>query len=92
MGSVHVAEMSIEVALFHLHEEVDRCTKLSPERLGGTTVIIGLFVADPDALTAKAIAAGAIETSPVQDYDHGYRQASITDPFGHYWTFQKRLS
>jgi PhnB protein len=32
-GSVHVAEMIIEHALFHLHEEVAREAELSPLRL-----------------------------------------------------------
>jgi len=30
-GSVHVAEMSINEALFHMHEEVTRNNELSPE-------------------------------------------------------------
>jgi len=88
-GSVHVDEMTIGTTLFHLHEEVPRCSELSPKTLGGTPVIIGLFVADPDSIMAKAIAAGAKETNAMQDYDYGYRQGSVTDPFGHHWTFQK---
>jgi PhnB protein len=90
-GSVHVAEMVIEDALFHLHEEVSREAELSPKTLGGTCVILGLFVADPDKVAAKAIAAGATETTPVKDYDYGYRQGNITDPFGHHWTIEKSI-
>src|SRR6476620_1528972 len=88
-GSVHVAEMMVEDALFHLHEEVSRDANLSPKTLGGTSVILGLFVADPDEIVAKAIAAGATEIHPIQDYDYGYRQGDIRDPFGHYWTIEK---
>ena len=58
-GSVHVAELVIEDALFHLHEEVARNGELSPGTLKGTSVILGLFVAEPDAFFAKAIEAGA---------------------------------
>lgn len=90
-GSVHVAEMIIEDALFHLHEEVVRESELSPKKLGGTCVIIGLFVTNPDEVAAKAITAGATETSPVKDYDYGYRQGNITDPFGHHWTIEKHI-
>ncbi|MEP7318617.1 MAG: VOC family protein [Panacibacter sp.] len=90
-GSVHVAEMTIEDALFHMHEEVSRNEQMSPKTLGGTTVILGLFVEDPHAVVAKAVAAGAIETNPVQDYDYGYRQGNITDPFGHHWMLEKRI-
>ncbi|HEY8937224.1 MAG TPA: VOC family protein, partial [Cyclobacteriaceae bacterium] len=55
-GSVHVAEMAIGTTLFHLHEETPRHSEFSPLTLKGTPVIIGLFVSDPDAVMAKAIA------------------------------------
>ena len=90
-GSVHVAEMMIQDALFHLHEEVSREGELSPVTLGGTCVILGLFVTNPDEVAGKAIAAGATETSPVKDYDYGYRQGNITDPFGHHWRIEKSI-
>ena len=90
-GSVHVAEMTIENALFRLHEEVARDKNLSPATLTGTCVILGLFVEDPDKVMANAIATGAIKLSPMQDYDYGYRQGNITDPFGHHWTIEKAI-
>lgn len=90
-GSEHVAEMIIEDAIFHLHEEVSRKVELSPKTLGGTSVILGLFVANPDEVKSKAVAAGAKETTPMKDYDYGYRQGNITDPFGHHWTIQKKI-
>lgn len=90
-GSVHVAEMAIEGALFHLHEEVPRTGEFSPETLKGTTCLVGLFVADPDAVFRQAVAAGAQEVSPVQDYDYGYRQGTIVDPAGHQWLIQRKV-
>jgi PhnB protein len=90
-GSVHVAEMEIGEALFHLHEEVPRTGELSPQTLGGTSCVIGLFVRDPDALLRQAIAAGGREIRPVQDYDYGYRQGTVADPFGHLWLIQRRV-
>ncbi len=81
----------IEDALFHLHEEVTRENELSQKTLNGTCVILGLFVENPDEVAAKAITAGAKETSPVKDYEYGYRQGSITDPFGHHWTIEKSI-
>lgn len=90
-GSVHVAELSINEALFHLHEEVATSAKLSAETLKATTVVIGLFVAGVYEITAKAVAAGATETSPVQDYDYGYRQSGISDPFGYHWQIEKKI-
>lgn len=90
-GSVHVAEMAIDGAVFHLHEEVTRTREFSPETLGGVSAVIGLFTADPGALAVRAIAAGAIEESPVRDYEYGYRQGTLRDPFGHLWVVQKKI-
>jgi len=90
-GSIHVAELSIGNAIFHLHEEVRKSTTFSPERHQGTTVIIGLFVEDVDAVMENAIAAGAEVVSPTQSYDYGYRQGQIRDPFGHIWMIEKGI-
>ena len=90
-GSVHVAEMEIEGAMFHLHEEVPRNNQLSPEKVKATTSLIGLFVPDPHAFVRRAVGAGAREANPVKDYDYGYRQGTIIDPFGHQWLIQKKI-
>jgi PhnB protein len=90
-GSVHVAELAIEKAMFHLHEEVPKAKQLSPETVKATTSLIGIFVADPHAVVKRAVAAGGQETSPVQDYDYNYRQGVVTDPFGHQWLVEKRI-
>jgi PhnB protein len=90
-GSVHVAEMSINGALFHIHEERPGSKEMSPETLKGTTSAIGLFVPDPAATMKKAVAVGGRETNPVKDYDYGYRQGTVTDPAGHVWLIQKKI-
>jgi PhnB protein len=90
-GSVHVAEMEIADALFHIHEETAYARQLSPLTLNGTCLVIGLFVEDPDAMMERAVALGATVRNPMQDYDYGYRQGDIIDPFGHHWTIEKRI-
>ena len=90
-GSVHVAEMSIPPALFRLHQEVSRAREYSPDTLEGTTVVIGLIVDDPDTMVSNAVAAGGKEISPVRDYEYGYRQGTILDPFGHHWLLEKHI-
>jgi PhnB protein len=90
-GSVHVAEMSIGGALFHIHEEMPGSVEMSPEQLKGTSSAIGLFVPDPAATVRNAVAAGGREISPTRDYDYGYQQATMMDPAGHVWLIQKRL-
>lgn len=89
-GSVHVAELSIDGAIFHLHE-VTSGNFFPPDKNNGCTCCIGLFVPDVDKVMQQAISAGAIEISAAQDYDYGYRQGTIKDPFGHFWQIQKRI-
>lgn len=90
-GSIHVSELSIDGALFHLHEVTAKSCYFSPDAHKGTTVCIGLFVPDVDDTMKNAINAGAEEISPAQDYDYGYRQGTIRDPFGHYWQVQQKI-
>jgi PhnB protein len=89
-GSYHVAELSIDGAMFHLHEETSGSGKFSPEKLNGTSVLVGLFVPDVDTVITKAITAGAT-VSPAQSYDYGYRQGEIKDPFGHRWLIEMKI-
>ncbi|HEU4551296.1 MAG TPA: VOC family protein [Chitinophaga sp.] len=88
-GSIHVAEITIGAAVLRMHEETGKDNHLSPETAGGTTVVMGLLVPDPDAVAAKAAAAGATIVSPVKDYEYGYRQGTIKDPFGHHWQIER---
>jgi PhnB protein len=57
----------------------------SPLMLGGTPVQFYLYVADCDAVTRDAIAAGAKGRDPVEDKEWGDRVGGIEDPFGHVW-------
>ena len=90
-GSIHVVEFSIDGMLFHLHEESTKKSLFAPEQVNGTTVIVGLFVEDVDAVMNKAIAAGAAVLSPAQSYEYGYRQGQIKDPFGHVWMIEMKI-
>jgi PhnB protein len=63
----------------------------SPETAGATTVRISLEVEDPDAVAARAVAAGGTAMFPVADQPYGMRQGRIVDPFGHHWLIGKRL-
>jgi PhnB protein len=90
-GSIHVAELNIKSAIFHIHE-ITAQHFFSPDKNNGCTCCIGLFVPDVDIVMKQAINAGAIEISPAEDYDYGYRQGTIRDPFGHYWQIQKKIN
>lgn len=42
---------------------------------------------DPDALFARATAAGAVVVSPLADLDYGSRDFQVRDPEGNIWAF-----
>jgi PhnB protein len=90
-GSIHVAELSINGAIFHIHEVTKRESFFTPDKHDGSTVLIGLFVPDVDPVMDRAIRAGALMISPAKDYEYGYRQGEIKDPFGHHWLIQKKI-
>ncbi len=90
-GSTHVAELSINGAIFHLHEERPQKGQLEPGKVKGVTTLIGLFVEDVDTVIHHALQAGATLLSPAQDYDYGYRQGNIQDPFGHQWMIEMKI-
>lgn len=50
------------------------------------SLLAQLYVADSDAVVARAIEAGATELSPVSDTFFGSREGRIKDPFGNTWT------
>ena len=88
-GSIHVAELEINGAIFHVHETMRNA--LEPISAKGVTSIIGLFVPNVEEVMHKAIQAGAVEINPVTDHDYGYRHGMFKDPFGHYWQIQKKI-
>jgi PhnB protein len=90
-GSVHIAEMSIDGAIFQIHEELPNKNQMSPQSIKRVTCLIGLFVEDPDAMVNQAAAEGGRITSPLQDFEYGYRQGVVTDPFEHQWLIQKKI-
>jgi PhnB protein len=91
-GSIHVTELSIGGAVFHLREENAARGHFSPGTVGGVTTLIELWVADPAAVAARAVAAGARELNPVKDHaETGYREGSVVDPFGHHWLIIRPL-
>jgi PhnB protein len=82
-GSV-VARLAIEGAEFWLADESPEHENFSPKSLGGATVRMILTVPDPDAMFARAVAAGTREVYAVEEA-YGWRLGRVVDPFGHHW-------
>ena len=85
-----VAQLQAHGAEFWVHPAGEAIGNPAP-RPGRATVRLMLIVDDPDALFAKAVTAGAIVRSPMQDRDYGWRDGSIEDPLGHRWEIGKPL-
>ena len=89
-GSV-VARLSVEGAEFWVGDESPEHFNFSPQTLGGGSVRIILTVADPDAVFARAVAAGASPVYPVVE-EYGWRLGRVVDPFGHHWEIGRPLA
>jgi PhnB protein len=86
-----VARLSIDGAEFWVSDESPEHANFSPESLGGGTVRMILTVADPDAMFARALTAGAREIVPMKE-DYGWRLGRLADPFGHHWEVGRPLT
>jgi PhnB protein len=86
-----VCRLSVDGAEFWLSDESPEHGNFSPESLNGSTTRLILTVPDPDAVFAKAKAAGAQEVFAVQE-SHGWRLGRVVDPFGHHWEIGRELA
>jgi PhnB protein len=90
-GRIAHAELKLGPATLMLTDEHPEYGIQSPLAFGGTGMTIHLHVDDVDALTARAVEAGATVLRPPTDEGHGERQAKVRDPFGHEWLLGHQL-
>jgi PhnB protein len=86
-----VVQLAVGASDFWVSDESPEHQNFSPESLGGATTRLVLTVDDPDAVYAKAIAAGAKEVWPVEDQPYEWRVGRVRDPFGHHWEIGRPL-
>jgi PhnB protein len=89
-GKVGHAELLIGGALLQLADEYPDFGALAPAAVGGSPVTLHLYVADVDAVSARAEAAGATVLRATKDEFYGDRTGTIVDPFGHRWQLATR--
>jgi PhnB protein len=85
-GSIGHAELSLGDSVVMIADEYPDLGAVSPQTVGGTPVMIHVYVEDVDDVFAKAIAAGAKELQAVEDKFYGDRSGTFEDPFGHQWS------
>jgi PhnB protein len=99
-GGDVVAGLSVDGAKFFLAQEAPLYGTRGPSSAGFTTVRIELFVEDPIGVHRRALDAGAVEHSPVEEHTHETMgpkpikrmlQGALVDPFGHMWLIGRIL-
>ena len=83
-----VVQLSVNGAAFWLSDTP--ADNDNAENIGGGTVRMILTVADPDAVFAQAIKAGATAVFPVGE-EHGWRLGRLIDPFGLHWEIGREV-
>lgn len=79
-----VSRLALGGSEFWISDESPENFNYSPQTLGGATLRLILTDPNPDALFARALAAGARQVFPMME-EHGWRLGRVVDPFGHHW-------
>lgn len=86
-GSVRHSELSFGGGVVMVSSPKPEAGRIGPREAGGMCAALSLFVEDPDAHHAQAVAAGAEIVEPLRDEDYGARGYGARDPEGHLWYF-----
>lgn len=88
-GKVVHAEITIGGVMVAVkdEDEGDR----APTSLGGSPVIMALYVDDADAVAEAMARAGARVIHPVHDAPYGQRGGRLADPYGHLWMVSQQI-
>lgn len=85
-GCVRIGNSAVMLA-----DEFPDMGSLGPKALKGTPVVIHLNVEDVDAVTERAVEAGAKLIMAPADMFWGDRYGQVQDPFGHRWSIATHL-
>jgi PhnB protein len=92
-GSVAHAELDLGLGRLQLGDPSEQYglsapPSRAPEAVSASFVV---YVADVDAVVARAVARGATVREPVTTFVTGDRFCSLFDPFGHRWAVMTRV-
>lgn len=86
-GRIGHAELQIGDSRVMLADEHPEINFRGPSSIGGTPLLLHLYVDDCDAWFNRAVSAGAKVLRPLEDQFYGDRGGQVEDPFGHIWYF-----
>lgn len=84
-GRIGHAQLRFGTTVIMLADEHPERGALSPLAYGGTGSMLHLHVADVDAMTECAAAAGATIIAAPKTQFYGERSSKLRDPYGHEW-------
>ena len=83
--------MRFAQAMLMIESEWPDVKNRAPAHDGSSPVVLYVYVADVDDVTARATRAGATLLRPPQDQFWGDRTSWFMDPEGHVWTAATRI-
>jgi PhnB protein len=87
-GRLGHAEFRIGDTHVMISDEYPDHGAVSPETLGGSPIMLTLYVDDVDDVFARAVGSGARSLREPEDQPYGARMGAIVDPWGHRWSVQ----
>jgi PhnB protein len=84
-GRILHGEIQIGDSRVMYMDEMPEMGAKSPQTLGGTPVMLSLYVDNADVVFNKAVSAGAKVLIPMQNMFYGDRAGGVEDPAGHAW-------
>lgn len=82
-GKLGFADIRLGEARWFLGDEYPALGVMAPSEAASITLV--LTSGDPEALCARAVAAGMSVITPLERQQDGARRARLRDPFGHRW-------
>jgi PhnB protein len=89
-GKIGHAEIKIGDSIIMLADEYPG-HNIPPDKLGGSSVVLNVFVENVDELFNRAVENGAKVMFPLKDQFYGDRSGRVQDPFGHLWILSKHI-
>jgi PhnB protein len=85
-GKIGHAELQLGDGVVMLADEFPGMGARSANTMGGSPVIVSVYVEDVDATFDRAVHAGATVVRALEDQFYGDRSGQFQDPFGHQWS------
>jgi PhnB protein len=90
-GRIFHAELEVGDSMIMLGDQNPDMDVRGPRAIGGTPMMMHVYIEDVDSVFERAIGAGAKVLRPVEDQFYGDRSGRFEDPFGHRWDVAKHV-